>query len=167
MSCGSCGGSYPGGVLARQGAQGIPGPPGPAGPIATATSGFAANTQNDTITVVLGGTDIPLPDGQNFSTDITPNLTNTEFMVTEAGRYYISFHVNPSASVLASAQLAINGTPISQSIVTPTVGVNKLSGEVIVSLNANESISLQLAGIAALVLLSSGVGASLTIIRVE
>lgn len=169
-SCGGCGGSYPGGVFARQGAQGIPGPPGPAGPpgpTVTATSGFAANTSGALINVIVGGTNIPLPNGQSLPTTITVDGTNTIFTVQETGRYYISYQINKTVGLVLSSRLLINGVPLPQSVVSPAVSVNKYSAEVITSLNAGNTISLQLFGVLAAVTLASGVGASLTIIRVE
>lgn len=168
--CGSCGGSYPGGVFARQGAQGIPGPPGPAGPAGpsvTATSGFAANTSNANINAIIGGTDIPLPDAQSLPATITVDGTNTFFTVQETGRYLLSYHINTTAAALISSRLMVNAVQLSQTVISPVVAVTNFSAEAIVSLSAGDVISLQLFGLISLIVLASGVGASLTIIRVE
>ena len=92
---------------------------GPTGPNITATSAFAANTSGTALTVLVGGTLVPLPDGQLLSPDITVNGANTVFTVTNAGRYQISYNVNTTASLASGTRLLINGAANTASTVGP------------------------------------------------
>ncbi|PKM52567.1 MAG: hypothetical protein CVV02_00070 [Firmicutes bacterium HGW-Firmicutes-7] len=133
----------------------------------TNTSGFAASTAGQIIAVVLGGTSISLPDSQNLSSDITPNVANTVFTISPSGRYYISYHVNLSAALAVGTRLLINGSPNTASTLTATLTRSSFSNNVIVTLPANSTITLELFGLIGLAtLLNGGAGASLTIIRV-
>ena len=176
MGCSGCGGSYAGGAFPRQGAQGIPGPPGPEGPegpvgpegpSVTSTSGFAANTSNANINTDILGTDLSLPDSQSLPLTITVDGTNTFFTVQEDGRYRLSYHINPEAASIINSRIVVNGVELPQTVISPTVASTKFSAEAIVSLLAGDVISLQLFGVATLIILDSGVGASLTNMRVE
>ena len=145
----------------------IDGPTGPTGPNITATSAFAANTTGATLAVVVGGTLIPLPDSQVLSPGITVNGANTVFTVTNAGRYQLSYNVNTTAS-LASGTLLINGTPNTASTVAPVVSLSHFANEILLNLNAGDTISLQMFGIAsAATLLPGSAGATLSITRLS
>lgn len=133
-----------------------------------ASSGFAANTAGAVIPVVLGGTDVPLPSAQNLGTGITPDGTNTIFTVAAAGRYRIAYGLNFSATFLVSSRLVINGIPNTASTVIPVTPMSTLSAEVIVTLTAGATITLELFGLlGAVTLLNNTQGAALTIQRVE
>lgn len=145
-----------------------PGPPGPGGDGVTESSAYAANTSGSTIAVVEAGTLVPLPDAQNLSDDVTIDATDTIFTINEAGRYYISYTVNPTAAVLVGARLVINGMPNEASTVLPLVATTSLSGEVLVTVPAGTTVSLELFGLIAVVLLPiDAAGATLSILRVE
>lgn len=132
------------------------------------SSGFAANTAGAVIPVVLGGTDVPLPSSQNLGTGITPDGTNTIFTVAAAGRYRIAYGLNFSATFLVSSRLVINGTPNTASTVIPVTPMSTMSAEVIVTLTAGATITLELFGLlGAVTLLNNTQGAALTIQRVE
>lgn len=144
------------------------GPTGATGPNVTATSAFAANTQGTPVTVVVGGTLVPLPDVQVLSPDITVNGANTVFTVNTAGRYQLSYNVNTTASLASGTRLLINGTPNVASTVAPAVSLSHFSNEILVNLNPGDTVSLQMYGIASVAtLLPGSAGAALSITRLS
>ena len=165
------------GPTGAAGATGATGPTGPTGPSITATSAFAANTTTSafaanttgsTLAVVVGGTLIPLPDSQVLSPGITVNGANTVFTVTNAGRYQLSYNVNTTAALASGTRLLINGTPNTASTVAPVVSLSHFANEILLNLNAGDTISLQMFGIAsAATLLPGSAGATLSITRLS
>ncbi len=167
-SAGAAGAMGPTGPDGAPGAVGAAGPTGAAGPNPTSTAAFAANTQGSSILVGVGGTAVPLPNAQVLSPDITVNAGSTVFTVATAGTYQISYHVNTTLSLLMGTRLVINGVNNTASTIAPVVSASHFENEIKVTLPANSTITLQLypavvAGTA--VLVGSGAGASLTIIR--
>ena len=140
----------------------------------TANSMYASNTVGTVITVGLGSaTSIPLPNNQNLDSFIT-NGANTVFTVPETGRYYITYQIHTTAAVGigAGSRIFKNGTtPIPGSILRPVISVATFNNDVIVNLNAGDTISIQLFSsilLAATLLSASGsTGAALTIIRIQ
>jgi len=106
-----------------------------------------------------------LPDAQNL-VGITVNGTNTVFTVTEAGRYYISFTVNVTVAIAVGARVTINGTPVDELTRAPLLSTS-FNGEAIVTLAANDQLTLELFGVLADTVLQDGLGAGLTIIRLD
>lgn len=132
------------------------------------SSGFAANTAGSVIAVLLGGTNVPLPQAQDLGANVTVNGSNDVFTVTQAGRYRISYRVNTTAALLMSSRIVINGAPSIPLTVTPILSVSSFAAEGIVTLTAGSTISVQLFGlIGAAVLLNNAQGAALTITRIE
>jgi hypothetical protein len=142
---------------------------GATGTSLTTNSMFAGNTVGSTILVVLGGTSVPLPSNQNLDS-FTVNGTNTTFTVPATGRYYITYQINTTAALLAGSRLNLNGTtPIPGSTISPAVAASSYNNDVIVSLTVGDTITLQLFGLLATVVLTGGgsTGAALTIIRLS
>ena len=172
-AAGTTGATGPTGAAGAAGATGATGPTGPtgsAGPNPTAAAGFAANTQGTSILVPLGGTPIPLPDDQLLSPGITANAGNTTFTVAAAGTYQISYHVNTTMALLMGTRLVINGVNNVPSTVAPAAAATSFENKIKVVLPANSTITLQMYPIAlagTAILVGSGAGASLTIIRLE
>lgn len=132
------------------------------------SSGFAANTAGTLIAVVLGGTNVPLPQSQNLGTNVTVNAGNDVFTVSQAGRYRISYRVNTTAALLMSSRILINGVASVPLTVTPVLSVSSFAAEAIVTLTAGSTLSVQLFGLlGAAVLLNNAQGAALTITRIE
>lgn len=130
---------------------------------------FASNTAGSTVLVVLGGTNVPLPSNQNLDS-FTVNGANTVFTVPVTGRYYLTNQINTTAGLLAGSRLILNGaTPIPSSIILPAVAISNYNNDVIVNLSAGDTISLQIFGLIAIVVLTGegSAGASLTIIRLS
>ncbi|MCP1133045.1 hypothetical protein NKT34_07085 [Paenibacillus polysaccharolyticus] len=138
---------------------------GVTGTSVTANSAFAENI-NGTIVVILGGTLIALPSNQNFGTGITVNGTSDTFTLANAGRYFISYRINLTAALAIQSRVLLNGTAISASVVSPTLSLNQLQSEFIVTVTAGSSIQLQLFGLAGAAVLSPP-GATLTIIQLS
>ena len=111
---------------------------------------------------------VKLPDSQVLSPGITVNGANTVFTVTDAGRYQLSYNVNTTASLASGTRLLINGTPNTASTVAPVVSLSHFANEILLNLNAGDTISLQMFGIAsAATLLPGSAGATLSITRLS
>ena len=163
---GETGPQGPAGPEGPQGPQGETGAQGPAGPSMTETSAFAANTSGATISVVLGGTLVPLPDAQTLDSIIVNNA-DTVFTVPDDGRYFISYAVNLTAAALLQSHILVNGVPNLASQISPIVATSRFSSSIILPLNAGDTISLELSGLLGSVDLQQGAGATLSIIRLD
>ena len=117
----------------------------------------AVNATGDTITVVLGGTVIPLPDYQELD-GFTTNATNAVFTVPFSGTYMISYRVSTTAALLMSSRVLRNGNELGGSTFTATT---------FAALDAGDRIQLQLFGLIGAAVLQLGNGANLTIIRLS
>ncbi|MGI2751304.1 BclA C-terminal domain-containing protein [Bacillus cytotoxicus] len=165
---GITGATGPTGSTGATGATGATGPTGPTGVSVTATYAFANNTSGGAISVLLGGTNVPLPNNQNIGPGITVSGGNTVFTVASAGNYYISYTINITASLLVSSRITVNGSPLAGTINSPLVATTSFSATIITTLAAGDAISLQLFGILAVATLSTTTpGAVLTIIRLS
>ena len=148
--------------------DGPTGPTGPTGPNVTATSAFAANTSGSAVPVIVGGTLVALPDSQLLSPDITANGASTVFTVNTAGRYQLSYDINTTLALASGTRLLINGAPNIASTVAPLVSLSHFSNEILLDLNAGDTVSLQMFGIASTAtLLPGSAGASLTLLRLS
>jgi len=134
----------------------------------TATSAFAANTSGSVLTVILAGTLVPLPDSQLLSPDITANGANTVFTVQTAGRYLLSYDINTTVALASGTRLLINGVANTASTVAPVVSLSHFSNEILVNLNAGDTVSLQMFGVVSTAtLLPGSAGATLSITRLS
>lgn len=162
----------PKGGAGTAGAKGDPGEAGPTGPKGdtgtTGTSGFAANTDGSIIAVVLGGTDVPLPNAQDFGSGITINGSSTTLTVADAGRYRISYRVRATVSLLMASRVLINGTGRPVLVDAPNVSTDRWDGDAIVSLTAGSTLGLQVYGLVGAITLAGGAaGASLAVERLS
>ncbi|MCU5421620.1 hypothetical protein OCF13_06250 [Bacillus tropicus] len=107
------------------------------------------------MSVVLGGTNVPLPNNQNIGPGITVSGGNTVFTVANAGNYYISYTINITASLLVSSRITINGGALAGTINAPAVATTSFSATIITTLAAGDAISLQLFGLLAVATLST------------
>ncbi|HDR8091691.1 TPA: exosporium leader peptide-containing protein [Bacillus cereus] len=150
------------------GSTGATGETGPTGVSTTATYAFANNTSGSLISVLLSGTNIPLPNNQNIGPGITVSGGNTVFTVANAGNYYIAYTINLTAGLLVSSRITVKGSPLAGTINAPTVATGSFSATIIANLPAGAAISLQLFGLVAIATLSTATpGATLTIIRLS
>ena len=167
----------PTGTTGATGATGATGPTGDTGPTGatgatgtnvTSTTAFAANTSGTAVTVLAGGTPVPLPNAQILPADITVDGTNTTFTVNTTGRYRISYYVNTTAALALSTRILINGAPNTASTVAPLLSLSSFSNEIIIDLIATNTVTLQLFGLAGVAtLLNNAAGASLMIMRLS
>ncbi|MGG5783273.1 BclA C-terminal domain-containing protein [Bacillus albus] len=165
---GSTGATGATGPTGSTGSTGSTGPTGITGTSITATYAFANNTSGTAISVLLGGTNVPLPNNQNIGPGITVSGGNTVFTVANAGNYYISYSINITASLLVSSRITINGAPLAGTINSPALATTSFSATIITTLAAGDAISLQLFGLLAVATLSTTTpGAVLTIIRLS
>ncbi|HHB1907292.1 TPA: collagen-like protein, partial [Bacillus cereus] len=156
------------GTTGNTGVTGDTGPTGATGVSTTATYAFANNTSGSVISVLLGGTNISLPNNQNIGPGITVSGGSTVFTVANAGNYYIAYTINLTAGLLVSSRITVNGSPLAGTINSPTVATGSFSATIIASLPAGAAVSLQLFGVVALATLSTVTpGATLTIIRLS
>lgn len=155
------------GATGSTGFTGASGSSGALGPNPTATSAFAANTSGSSITVILAGTLIALPDAQVTSPDITVNGANTVFTINTTGLYRISYIINTTAALLLGSRLIVNGSPNTASTIAVGLSTSNFRNEININLVAGATVSLQLFGLlGTAVLLSSSAGASLMIVRI-
>ena len=154
------------GATGATGSQGPTGDTGPTGAGATGATGatgvsttatyaFANNTSGTAISVLLGGTNVPLPNNQNIGPGITVSGGNTVFTVANAGNYYIAYTINLTAGLLVSSRITVNGSPLAGTINAPTVATGSFSATIIANLPAGATVSLQLFGVVAIATLST------------
>lgn len=125
-----------------------------------------SNATSAVVAVVLGGTDVPLPDNQDLNT-FTVDGTNTEFTVPTTGKYKIEYNIATTVALLVSSRILQNGSPITPSVVTPTVAANNLRSSFIVSLTAGDTLTMQLFGLLGAATLQGGASTYMTIQRVQ
>ena len=127
--------------------------------------GFAANTMGSTITVMLGGVDIPFPNAQLLSSDIFVNMANNAFTIAKAGRYMITYRINTSANTSASSRLVLNGATVQGSVISPTVSTSNFNSTTIVDIASGGILSVQLYAIVSSVTLTGH--ANISIVKVQ
>ena len=152
------------GAAGTAGATGPTGPTGATGTSVTANSMNATNSTGDTITVILGGTAVPLPDFQVLD-GFTTTAQNTTFTVPATGTYMVSYRVSTTAALLLSTRVLRNGTPLGGSTFTPALSVSSFAATTFAALTAGDTLTLQLFGLVGAAVLQSGNGATLTVIR--
>lgn len=162
----------PAGPIGPMGPTGATGPIGETGPTGATGTSLTANSMNavnatgDTITVVLGGTVIPLPDYQELD-GFTTNATNAVFTVPFSGTYMISYRVSTTAALLMSSRVLRNGNELGGATFSPAVSVSTFTATTFAALDAGDRIQLQLFGLIGAAVLQLGNGANLTIIRLS
>lgn len=130
-------------------------------------SSTALNVQNQdesVITVILGGTSIPLP-VVNYNNGFTIGGGDT-ITIQQSGTYYFEYTVSTTVGLLMSAGINRNGTIVPASVDSPAIAANEFNMSGMLSLGTGEQLQLQLFGLASIVTLASGVGASLSLIRI-
>ena len=143
---------------------GLPGPTGPTGPAGaggtTATSMAAHNTSGAVIAVVLGGTNIPLPDSQNLS-GFTADGSSTNFTVSSSGRYRVKYAIKINNNMSVSVRVLLNGAPVTALTENTATSVSRFDGESILTLAAGDILNVQFFGMLTAVTWQTGNGAPL------
>ena len=163
------------GTPGLNGATGPTGPTGPAGATGPAGSGGSGggltaygsfyNSSAPVIAILLGGTNIPLPNISTPALNVTPDISSTTFTVNTTGIYRVAYRIDLVTATFVSARLLVNGTPITAFNLTPAISSMSFNAEGILALSSGDSLSIQLYGLLAAVTLQSGSGASLTVER--
>lgn len=135
-------------------------------PPATNFSAFASNTQQTTLNLEVGGTNIPLPNHQYIPTGFFMNDDNTQLIVVNAGVYSIQYGIHLTTPLLVGSRVMQDNVPIAPSILGPALD-DDFSTQFIVTLPANTTLSLQLFGLNGVAVLRAGVGAFLSVIRLQ
>ena len=162
---GATGIAGPAGAAGATGPAGATGATGPAGGGAVDTNAYITNTSGTTLNVTMSGTAIPLPDDYIIlSKDINLNGKRTVLTVDAAGLYRISYLVNTTEPVAVGTRLMIKGAANLASTIAPGLPLNHFSNEVVVRLDAGDTVSLEMFGLGRPVrLIPNGLGASLSI----
>ena len=126
----------------------------------------AENTSSATIAVVLGGTAVPLPDNQTLN-GFTVSGADTQFTVPATGDYLVSYAVATTVALAVSSEVLRNGTAIPASIIAPVVNVDNLSTSFIVSLNAGDTLTLELFGLLGAAVTLGGASTYMTAVRLS
>ena len=160
----------PTGPTGPQGLEGIEGPTGPTGPTGpqglavTENSMSAQNTTGDTISVILDGTVVPLPNNQNLDGFVADG-TNSTFTVPTTGTYLLTYNISVTAALLMSSRVLVNGSEIPSTVFAPAVSAANFTATTIVNLTAGDEVELQLFGLVSEAVLQNGAGATLTAVR--
>lgn len=133
---------------------------------ATTVAFSAYNGSGSTISVVTGGTAIPLTT-QNINNGFTFTTGSTTVTCNTTGNYRIDYRIRTSASVLMSSGVTRNGTQIASLVCSPGITGTQYNGTSIIGLTAGDVLSLTLYGVAGTATLASGVGASLNLVRIS
>lgn len=125
----------------------------------------ASNTTGQNLNVVLGGTAVPLPNAQSLD-GFTADGTNTVFTVPTTGTYLVSYRISPTVAIAMSSSVLRNGAAIPGTVLSP-VATTQYAATTITPLTAGDTLTLQLSGIVAAVVLQGGSGASLSVVRLS
>jgi type II secretory pathway component PulL len=95
----------------------------------------------------VAGTSVPLPDAQVLPDDFAMDGTNTTLTITNAGTYRLSYRINITAAAALSSRLQLNGTPVAASVITAPPSRDSFAAEVVMTVPANSTLSLELYGL--------------------
>ena len=156
------------------GPAGAAGATGPAGLAVTATAAYLTSTGGQTVSVLKDGAAISMSDIVRNSPDISIS-NGKDITVNTPGRYLISYNVNTSLPSNAGTRLMINGMANPASVIAPSTAApstavlkSHFSAEIIVDLTAKSTVSLQMFGVLAnIILMPDSGGANLAIVRLS
>ena len=171
---GDDGAAGPAGPTGATGPAGAAGATGPAGLAVTATAAYLTSTSGQTVSVLKDGAAISMTDIVRNSPDISIS-NGKDITVNTPGRYLISYNVNTSLPSNAGTRLMINGMANPASVIAPSIAVpptsvlkSHFSAEIIVDLTAKSTVSLQMFGVLAnIILMPDSGGANLSIVRLS
>ncbi|PGS52408.1 hypothetical protein [Bacillus sp. AFS041924] len=127
---------------------------------------FVTNS-GGTVNVVSEGTNVTFPSFQYLGEGITINQANDRLAVEEPGNYFIDYSVNLNALLDLSTRILINGRPINASTIAHEVNRSIFASQMILPLEAGDTISLQLFDFVGAVTLLQGAGATINLFRVH
>lgn len=114
--------------------------------------------------MILGGTDVPLPNVQVLD-GFTVNAANTTFTVPATGTYMVAYRVSTTAALLMSSRVLHNGAALAGSTFAPIASLSIFEATTFAALTAGDTLELQLFGLLGAAVLQGGNGATLTVIR--
>jgi hypothetical protein len=137
----------------------------PAASQVTQTAICATNNSGSSITVILGGTVVPLT-GTTYANGIS--LSGNTITVPTAGTYWISYQLRPTTtiSVGLTTSVYVNGTSNANLTNASTSTYGFLGCESILTLAANSTLQLYCSGVLATVTLNSTNGLSFIVVRI-
>lgn len=113
---------------------------------ATDTYFSASNVSGAVVAVTLAGTPLPFPT-VNANAGVVVNASNTVVTVPSTGVYQLSYSLMTNTALLMSTRVVLNGSPLSTSVVSPVVATTQFASQVIVSLTADDTLSVQMYGL--------------------
>jgi hypothetical protein len=162
------------GATGAQGATGNTGPVGPTGGDFGSSSGFAQNAfggTGATGAAVACNDLIPLPDNQNLGVDVTADGANELFTFTQAGRYAITVNLNVQEPNQLGFTVEAGGSAVPPLTFGEASGPTFVySSSAIVNLSAGADVGVRLicpGWWTDPVILQPGLGASLTVVRIQ
>lgn len=117
-----------------------------------------------TVPVLVGGTLVPLPAYQSLN-GFTADAANSTFTVPTTGTYMVTYRIQVTAALGVSSRVLRNGVALTGSTFAPTVSTGTFSATTFATLNAGDTLELQMFGVAAAAVLQGGNGATLTVVR--
>lgn len=151
------------GPVGPAGATGATGPTGATGATGTAVSQAYGYYYSETAGTVAGGADIEFDDFTE-QVNLAVESAGTVIRVLVAGVYRIGFGVSSAAATLATVQLYRNGAGVEGTDATLALSASRSSGEVLLTLAANDTLELRVLGNA--ITLASGTNAYLSVMQI-
>ena len=127
------------------GPQGKPGPTGPKGDPGSNCSafGFGTNICTNNINICSNKTLLSFPNDIQLK-NVKLNNDNNVFTIKKRGYYFIEYNINCITDIEISSRLLINKLPVSASQRTTKNNNCNLLSNLIIKLNADDTLSLQL-----------------------
>ncbi|WP_039653053.1 DNRLRE domain-containing protein [Clostridium tyrobutyricum] len=127
------------------GPQGCPGPTGPKGDPGSNCSafGFGTNICTNNINICSNKTLLSFPNDIQLK-NVKLNNDNNVFTIKKGGYYFIEYNINCITDIEISSRLLINKLPVSASQRTTKNNNCNLLSNLIIKLNADDTLSLQL-----------------------
>lgn len=147
------------------GAPGVAGPAGPTGHSVTSTALEAYNDEKTAIAVIHEGTAVPFPT-QTYNNGFTASANNSAFTVKDGGTYLVSYSIRITTALIMSSAIYVNGASIDSTAINSSINLDQYSNTSILTLSAGDSLELMLYGLLGTVVLESGAGTTLTIVRI-
>jgi hypothetical protein len=135
-------------------------------PLPTTFSAYAANTIASTIDVEVTGTAIPLPNFQYLPNGFFISDDNTELIVVNGGVYAVQYGVYLDDDYTVGVRILLDGVEVAQSVLSP-IDRSIHTLQFTTFLPQNSRLTLQLFGVDTDVALASGVGAFLSVIKLQ
>ena len=130
----------------------------------------AENTAGASLSLNANGVRIPLPHQQVMGTGFNAAGNNELFNFSNAGTYLVIYNIRTTAAIATSACVSDSNSSAYNCIPSltqsSTTGLAQFQGQAIVNLPANTQLNLRLIGLNSTTL-QGGVGASLTVVRLQ